>query len=86
MKNRYIWATVLFDMAVMAVSYSYLLREVNAVSVAGYVGSVFYLAAFLSANLDYLINKVTSTHHKKGEQINGMSLLRWKVRNTCSMR
>lgn len=66
MKNRYIWATVLFDMAVMAVSYSYLLREVNAVSVAGYVGSVFYLAAFLSANLDYLINKFT-THKKKGE-------------------
>ena len=68
MKNRYIWATVLFDMAVMAVSYSYLLREVNTVSVAGYVGSVFYLAAFLSANLDYLINKVTATHHEaKGE-------------------
>ena len=67
MKNRYIWATVLLDMAVMAVSYSYLLREVNAVSVAGYVGSIFYLAAFLSANLDYLINKVTATHKKKGE-------------------
>ena len=66
MKNRYILATVLFDMAVMAVSYSYLLREVNAVSVAGYVGSVFYLATFGSANLDYLINKFT-THKKKGE-------------------
>ena len=52
MKNRYIWETVLFDMAVMVVSYSYLLNEVNAVSVAGYVGSVLYLAEFISTNLD----------------------------------
>ena len=66
MKNRYIWMTVLIDLAAMAVSYSYLLHEANAVSVAGYFGSVFYFAAFISANLDYLLNKLTATRKRKG--------------------